>query len=153
MSAQNSRLAHFLPYLLAVTADAVSDRIAEEYRTRFGIRIPEWRVLVVLGDAGAQTQRDLVRATQLDKVAVNRACKALEERGLAGRRANTRDGRSHHVELTESGRAVHARIMPLALEMERSILGVLTEQERQVLQRLLARVRDGAGQLDHDLAA
>jgi hypothetical protein len=43
--------------------------------------------------------------------------------------------------------------MPLALEMERSILGVLTEQERQVLQRLLARVRDGAGQLDHDLAA
>ncbi|HXE39555.1 MAG TPA: hypothetical protein VN639_13870, partial [Azonexus sp.] len=60
---------------------------------------------------------------------------------------------SHHVELTESGRAVHARIMPLALEMERSILGVLTEQERQVLQRLLARVRDGAGQLDHDLAA
>jgi len=153
MSAQNSRLAQFLPYLLAVTADAVSDRIAEEYRTRFGIRIPEWRVLVVLGDAGAQTQRDLVRATQLDKVAVNRACKALEERGLAGRRANTRDGRSHHVELTERGRAVHARIMPLALEMERSIIGVLTEQERQVLQRLLARVRDGAGQLDHDLAA
>lgn len=153
MNAPNSRLGHFLPYLLAVTASAVSDRIAEEYRVRFGIRIPEWRVLVVLGDAGAQTQRDLVRATQQDKVAVNRACKALETRGLAQRRANTRDGRSHHVELTEAGRAVHERIMPLALEMERSILGGLSDQERRVLERLLERVRHGASGTERDLAA
>jgi len=153
MNAQSTRLGNFLPYQLAVTASAVSDRIAEEYRVRFGIRIPEWRVLVVLGDSGAQTQRDLVRATHLDKVAVNRACKALETRGLAQRRANTRDGRSHHVELTEASRAVHARIMPLALEMERSILGALSEQERQVLGRLLERVRRGATGAEHDLAA
>ena len=153
IAAHNSRLGNFLPYLLAVTASAVSDRIAEEYRTRFGIRIPEWRVLVVLGDAGAQTQRDLVRATQLDKVAVNRACKALETRGLAQRRANTRDGRSHHVELTAEGRAVHERIMPLALEMEREILGALSDQERQVLERLLERVRHGAGAADQPIAA
>ena len=153
MVAHNSRLGNFLPYLLAVTASAVSDRIAEEYRARFGIRIPEWRVLVVLGDAGAQTQRDLVRATQLDKVAVNRACKALETRGLVQRRANIRDGRSHHVELSAEGRAVHERIMPLALEMERSILGALSEPERQVLERLLDPVRRGAGEAEQSIAA
>jgi len=153
MTAYNSRLGNFLPYLLAVTASAVSDRIAEEYRARFGIRIPEWRVLVVLGDAGPQTQRDLVRATQQDKVAVNRACKALETRGLVLRRANTRDGRSHHVELSEAGRAIHERIMPLALEMERSILGNLSEGERKLLERLLERVRHGASEAERDLAA
>jgi DNA-binding MarR family transcriptional regulator len=153
MSAKKSRLADYLPYLLAVTASAVSDRIAEAYRERFGFRIPEWRVLVVLGDAGPQTQRDLVRATLMDKVAVNRACKALEERGLASRRANTRDGRSHHLELTPEGRTVHERIMPLALEMEHGILGELTAEERQLLQRLLARVRAGAADLAPDVAA
>ncbi|MFC3173147.1 MarR family winged helix-turn-helix transcriptional regulator [Novosphingobium bradum] len=144
MTAPNSPLSDFLPYLLSVTASAVSDRIAEEYRARFGIRIPEWRVLVVLGDAGPRTQRDLVRATLMDKVAVNRAAKALEARGLAVRRANTRDGRSHHLELTPDGRSVHARIMPLALEMERGILGALDEEERRTLVRLLGRVRQGA---------
>ncbi|HNN57079.1 MAG TPA: MarR family transcriptional regulator, partial [Novosphingobium sp.] len=59
MSADQTRLADFLPYLLSVTSNAVSDRIADEYRARFGLKIPEWRVMAVLGDAGAQTQRDL----------------------------------------------------------------------------------------------
>lgn len=153
MATHKTRLAEFLPYLLAVTANAVSDRIAEEYRARFGIRIPEWRVLVVLGDAGAQTQRDLARATLMDKVAVNRACKALESRGLAERRANQRDGRSHHLELTAEGRAVHARIMPLALEMEQGILGALSAAERDTLQHLLARIRQGATELEQTRAA
>ena len=104
MSADQTRLADFLPYLLSVTSNAVSDRIADEYRARFGLKIPEWRVMAVLGDAGAQTQRDLVGATRMDKVAVNRACKVLEERGLIARSPNARDGRSHHLELTAPGR-------------------------------------------------
>ena len=32
MSADQTRLADFLPYLLSVTSNAVSDRIADEYR-------------------------------------------------------------------------------------------------------------------------
>jgi DNA-binding MarR family transcriptional regulator len=64
--------------------------------------------MAVLGDSGALTQRDLTRLTLMDKVAVNRACKVLEERGLAWRRPNTQDGRSHLLELTGRGRA-HAR--------------------------------------------
>ena len=55
MTAQNSRLSEFLPYLLAVTATTVSDRIAETYRARFGIRIPEWRGLGGGGGGGAPT--------------------------------------------------------------------------------------------------
>ena len=51
--------------------------------TRFGLSVPEWRVMAVLGDSGPLTQRDLTRLTLMDKVAVNRACKVLEERGLA----------------------------------------------------------------------
>ena len=153
MPVDNSPLGNFLPYLLSITATVVSDRIAEKYRARFGIRIPEWRVLVVLGEAGAHTQRELARATLMDKVAVNRACKALEQRGLAERRANNRDGRSHHLELTEEGRTVHARIMPLALELERSILSALDEDERRLLVSLLARTRKGARQPLETIAA
>ena len=112
---QTARLTDFLPYRLSTTSNAVSGRIAQEYRTRFGLSIPEWRVMAVLGDAGAMTQRDLTRMTLMDKVAVNRACKVLEERGLAARQPNTSDGRSHLLELTAEGRTMHGEIMPLAL--------------------------------------
>ena len=143
-----ARLGDFLPYLLSVTSNAVSSRVAEVYRREFGLRIPEWRVMAVLGDAGTQTQRDLAAATIMDKVAVNRACKALEDRGLAARTANARDGRSHHLELTEEGRAMHGRIMPLALDMERQLFEGFSAEETETFGTMLARLREAVGDLD-----
>ncbi|MBW8784317.1 MAG: winged helix-turn-helix transcriptional regulator [Novosphingobium sp.] len=140
MPAKISRLADFLPYRLAVTSNAVSGRIAEEYQERFGLKIPEWRVMAVLGDAGALTQRALVGATLMDKVAVNRACKVLEDRGLVSRSPNERDGRSHHLELTAAGHAMHGEIMPLAREMEARIFATLTPAERESFQEMLGRI-------------
>ena len=142
MALTSPRLADFLPYLLSVTSNAVSNSIAEEYRARFDLKIPEWRVMAVLGDAGEQTQRELVGTTRMDKVAVNRACKLLEERGLAARSPNASDGRSHHLELTGEGRAMHCEIMPLALEMERRLFEGLTLSERGQFKSLLARISD-----------
>ncbi len=144
----NARIADFLPYLLSVTSNAVSDRIAQQYRARFGLNIPEWRVMAVLGDAGALTQRDLAGATRMDKVAVNRACKELEERGQIARSPNHRDGRSHHLELTAAGQAIHGEIMPLALAMEARLLGSWSEAERTQFKALLARLRDEIGELE-----
>jgi DNA-binding MarR family transcriptional regulator len=138
----SSRLADFLPYQLSVTSNAVSGRIAGEYRTRFGLKVPEWRVMAVLGDSGPMTQRQLTAFTLMDKVAVNRACKELEERGLASREPNTRDGRSHLLELTESGRRMHGEIMPLALEMERRLFSNFTTEEIDAFRSLLLRIKE-----------
>lgn len=139
-----SRLSDFLPYLLSVTSNVVSDRIADEYRARFGLKIPEWRVMAVLGDAGPRTQRELVGATRMDKVAVNRACKVLEDRGLIERSPNASDGRSHHLELTAAGRGIHGKIMPIALDMERRLFAPLSSGEWQVFKDLLARIHNQA---------
>ncbi|MCB5426234.1 winged helix-turn-helix transcriptional regulator [Altererythrobacter sp. CC-YST694] len=142
----SSPLSDFLPYMLSVTSNAVSGRIALEYRSRFGLKVPEWRVMAVLGNAGAVTQRDLAALTLMDKVAVNRACKELEERGLAWRQPNNRDGRSHLLELTAEGRRMYGEIMPLALEMERRLLASFTPEEiagfKALLVRLKKEVRD-----------
>lgn len=146
---KQARLADFLPYLLSVTSNAVSDRIADEYRARFGLKIPDWRVMAMLGDAGAMTQRALVGATRMDKVAVNRACKVLEERGLVARSPNARDGRSHHLELTAAGRAMHGAIMPIALDMEQRLFATLDAAERKTFKALLARVFEAAGQMEN----
>jgi DNA-binding MarR family transcriptional regulator len=147
------RLADFLPYQLSIASNAVSTRIAEQYRRRFDLKTTEWRVMAVLGDAGAATQRELSQATLMDKVPVNRACRKLEDRDLVVRRPNERDGRSHLLELTAEGRAVHARIMPLARAIEAELFGELSPEEQGQLRGLLVRVREAAGEFDAESLA
>jgi DNA-binding MarR family transcriptional regulator len=147
---QTNRLADFLPYRMSVTSNAVSQRIAQEYRNRWGLSVPEWRVMAVLGDSGAHTQRELTTMTIMDKVAVNRACKVLENRGLAVRRPNAQDGRSHLLELTAEGKTMHGQIMPLAMEMERRLFATFTDEEIETFSSLLGRVREEVKDLDAD---
>ena len=144
----SQRLADFLPYQLSIASNAVSSRIAEQYRRRFALKTTEWRIMAVLGDSGPLTQRDLSQITLMDKVPVNRACKTLEDRGLAARQPNAADGRSHLLELTAEGRAVHSRIMPLALDIERELFSALDENEREQLKSMLLRLREAAGEFD-----
>lgn len=136
-------LSGFLPYQLSITSNAVSDLIAERYRKRFALRVTEWRVMAVLGDAvgGRLTQRDLTEATLMDKVAVNRACKVLEERGLIARAANEQDGRSHLLELTAEGQSIHHEVMPLAKATERELFDGFTAEEESGLRAMLLRLR------------
>jgi DNA-binding MarR family transcriptional regulator len=147
-----ARLADFVPYLLSITSNSVSGRIAGIYRTRFGLKIPEWRVMAVLGDAGPLTQRELTAATVMDKVAVNRACKVLEQRGLIARAPNAHDGRSHHLALTAEGRAMHGRIMPLALAMERRLFESFSDADRDAFAHLLTRLREASAHLGAEAA-
>lgn len=140
-----TRLSDFIPYRMAITSNAVSGLISGEYHTEFGLKIPEWRIMAVLGDAGRFIQRDLVHATLMDKVAVNRACKALGERALIARSPNAADGRSHHLELTVAGRAMYDKIWPHAFATYEKIFAALSPSEttklRALLDKLLAAVR------------
>lgn len=142
------QLDRFLPYQLSIASNAVSNRIAEIYRDRFDLKVPEWRIMAVLGDTGPATQRELAERTLMDKVAVNRACRTLAERGFVEREPNATDGRSHHLELTAQGRTIYDRIMPLTLQMEQQLFASFSAAERDTFVRLLTRVREQAGALD-----
>ncbi len=134
-------LAEFLPYQLSITSNAVSDLIARAYRGRFGLKIPEWRLMAVLGEQASATQRELVAATAMDKVTVNRASKALEDRGLIGRAPNVADGRSHHLALTDTGRELYDQIVPLALSVEAELEKILGAEEAKSLETMLMKLR------------
>jgi DNA-binding MarR family transcriptional regulator len=139
-------LATFLPYQLSVASNAVSNRIAQVYHREFGLKVTEWRVMAMLADAGALTQRELAERTVMDKVAVNRACKMLEDRHLARRRPNANDGRSHMLELTEAGRAMHGKIVPRARAIEASLLEALGSEREDAFRDILGRIREQAMQ-------
>ena len=42
-------LDRFLPYRLSILSNLISSAIASSYSARFGLSIPEWRVMAVLG--------------------------------------------------------------------------------------------------------
>lgn len=144
---QQLKLAEFLPYQLSITSNAVSDLISRAYRGRFALKIPEWRVMAVLGEVRSATQRELVAATAMDKVTVNRASKALEDRGLIGRAPNAADGRSHHLALTETGRELYDQIVPLALSVEAELEKILGSGEAKALEVMLAQLRARVAEL------
>ena len=140
MAAKKLNLDNFLPYRLSIASNALSERIASEYQNRFGLKIPEWRLMAVLGEGKPKTQRELVEATRMDKVTVNRAAKALAERQLIARQAHAVDGRSHHLELTETGWSLYDAIVPAALASETQLESNITAAERAALMDILAKL-------------
>jgi DNA-binding MarR family transcriptional regulator len=140
-------LSHFVPYLLSTTSNAVSDLIAREYQTRFGLRIPEWRIMAVLGQGAPQTQRDLVRATLMDKVTVSRAAATLVDRTLVQRLPSSSDGRSHSLHLSDAGMSLYQEIVPAAMAMESALLDVLSDGEKASLAEILGKLRQSADRL------
>lgn len=137
------RLAEFLPYRLSVASNAVSARVARVYRARFGLGIPEWRVLAVTAERGETTQAGLVEATAMDKMTVSRATAALVERGLL-KRATADDRRTRRIALTGEGEALHREVAPLALAIEAEMLEQFSSDERDQLMGLLQRLEDCA---------
>jgi DNA-binding MarR family transcriptional regulator len=142
---QKLMLAEFLPYQLSITSNAVSDLIARAYRGRFALKVAEWRLMAVLGERAFATQRELCEATAMDKVTVNRASKALEDRGLIGRAPNAADGRSHHLTLTVTGRELYDQIVPMALSVEAALL---TSEEALALAAMLAKLHARVAELE-----
>ena len=141
------RLDHFLPYRLSIAANAVSRVIASAYEERFGLSVPEWRLIAVLHEYGSCTQQDLVRLTLMDKVTVSRAAIALSGRRLIDRARDAKDGRARRVKLSRSGQALHARIAPAALDYEAELLARFAPAEIDALRAMLEKWEEAAKKL------
>ncbi len=133
-------LDEFLPYRLSIASNAVSDAVAGAYRTLFGLRVAEWRLVAVLAEGGNMSQQALCGRTRMDKVTVSRAAIALADRGLIARMSNPQDQRSHLLTLTAEGWALYEQISPKALEFERRIFAAFSEAERMQLKAMLDRI-------------
>src|SRR4051812_36806262 len=108
------RLEEFLPHRLNVLSSLVSQALTRVYG-RYGIGIPEWRVLVTLGENGVLTGKVVGAQTHMHKTKVSRAVAQLEERKFLTRRANRADLRESFLSLTPARRGVYAELAPSPL--------------------------------------
>lgn len=104
----------FLPYRLNVLAGRVSREFATRYRERFGISVPEWRVVAHLSQSGAVSVREIHERVDMDKSKVSRAAARLESAGYVEKRVNPADRRLVELRLTAKGRAMMAELADVA---------------------------------------
>lgn len=132
----------FLPYQLAVVASRVSREYAALYREKFGISIPEWRVVAHLSQAGSVSVREINARVDMDKSKVSRAAARLEAAGYITKRDNPTDRRLVELSLTEKGCAMVAELEPIARAYEARVMRELGD-EAIVFRRSLARLMAG----------
>jgi DNA-binding MarR family transcriptional regulator len=122
-------LAGFVPYRLNRLAAGVSKHLSEIYRERFGLDIPEWRVMATVGSRHGCTARFIAESTRMHKTRVSRAIAHLEGRELIERASSAADRREREVRLTKSGRRMYLELVPLVLERERELLTCLSKEQ------------------------
>src|SRR6202008_246287 len=112
-AASDLKLEDFLPHRLNVLSSLVSQALTRVYG-RHGIGIPEWRVLVTLGENGVMTGKAVGAQTHMHKTKVSRAVAQLEQRKFLSRRANRADLRESFLSLTPAGPEVYEDLPPPA---------------------------------------
>ena len=137
-------LQQFLPYRLAVLADAVSGSMAAVYRQRFELSRDEWRLLAALSATSTVQAAEAAQVTTLDKMQASRALRSLEARRLVSRETDPQDRRHVIVRLLPAGRALLKQLAPMVLAREAYLLEALDEQERAVLDRALTKLLERA---------
>jgi DNA-binding MarR family transcriptional regulator len=137
----------FLPYRLSVLANTVSRALARLYQQRFGLSIPEWRVIAILGSASGLTSLQLAERSAMDKVAVSRAVARLTRRELIAAAGDEADRRRRKLSLTPKGMTIYGEVAPLALDYEQGLLARMGERDRESLDRMLRDMQARAQEL------
>jgi DNA-binding MarR family transcriptional regulator len=136
------RLEEFLPYRLNVVASLTSQALSRVYSERYGIGVPEWRVLVTLGQYGVMTGKQIGAHSHMHKTKVSRAVAHLESRKLVARKANRVDKREAFLSLTPAGRAIYEDLAPCALEFAKRLAEVIEPGDRAAFDRALDRLTE-----------
>jgi DNA-binding MarR family transcriptional regulator len=146
------KLEEFLPYRLNVVASLVSQALSRIYAARYGIGVPEWRVLVTLGQYGVMTGKAIGAHSHMHKTKVSRAVALLEKRKLVTRRANRADLRESFLTLTASGRAMYEDLAPIALDFTKRLSEVIDSADRAAFDRAIDRLTDRSAKLAAEIA-
>ena len=136
------KLEEFLPYRLNVLASLVSQALSRIYADRHAIGVPEWRVLVTLGQYGVMTGKAVGAHSHMHKTKVSRAVALLEARELVVRRVNRDDMREALLSLTPAGLAIYRDLAPIAIDFTHRLCEAAAPADLAVFERVVERLTE-----------
>jgi DNA-binding MarR family transcriptional regulator len=136
----------FVPFRLNRLAAEVSTALSAEYQERYGLDIPEWRVLATLGfREDACSAQYIAHCTRTHKSTISRAVTALLQRQLIERVENADDRREFALRMTRKGQALYEELIPRLKLKEQEILSCLSAQEREQFAAALGKIERHLG--------
>ena len=134
-------LLQFVPFRLNRLAAEVSSALSAEYQMRYGLDIPEWRVLATLGfRREACSAQYISHCTRTHKSTISRAVTTLMRRRLVERVENADDRREYRLRMTRKGTTLYEELIPRLLRKEQEILSCLSAEERRDFAHLLGKI-------------
>lgn len=134
----------YVPFLLAVLANAWQHRTSAHYRRELGLGVTDWRVISTLCIEPGATGGRICEVIRHDKSSVSRALNALAEAGYLTYESAGRDPRRRCWHLSDAGRRTHERLLRIALENEAALVDGIPPEALQaclaVLRRMLANI-------------
>src|SRR5258705_5045272 len=137
-------LFRFVPFRLNRLAAEVSNALSIEYQTRYGLDIPEWRVLATLGfRKDACSAQYIAQCTRTHKSTISRAVTSLMQRNLVERVENAEDRREFRLQMTAKGKTLYEELIPRLLRREQGKFFFLSKQEGKEFFALVAQNEKG----------
>ena len=137
---ENLPLSGYLTYQLNVLSNLLNKQSERFLKKQHGISIPDWRVLLLLVQAGPMSIRDLSSLSKTDKALISRVVSRLITSGFVIRKTNTYDARLVQVSITEEGMAVFNSVLPHAATRQQVLQNILEPDELAVLDRALDKL-------------
>lgn len=134
----------FLPYRVSVLAGRLSREFSQRYRQRFGITIPEWRVVAHLSQSGAVSVREIHERADMDKSKVSRAAVRLEAAGYIEKKTSSVDRRLVELSLTAEGKAMMDELSKVAIAYQRELEERLGGESEEFLAAFARLEKDGS---------
>lgn len=146
---ENLTLDDYVTYRVSVLAQMFGREASRKYHANWGLTLPQYRVLTVLGKLGSMALRELTDQTQMDKGQISRVVTQLEAENYLIRQPDEHDGRRQILVLTKSGERLYRRTIGAAEARQREILSVLSPEElvtlRTALDKLSRHMRERLG--------
>ena len=140
------------PFRILALASRFTSQFASVYTGRFGLGLPQWRTLALLGVHGSMPAARIAEVAVVDRGLVSRAVAELETAGLVARVDHPTDGRTRLVALTARGADLHDRVAQLHLRRQERLFADFTAKERALLLDFLARLDTALDELILDPA-
>lgn len=121
------------------------------YRSKFGVGVQDWRLLLVLGRSEGLTVGDAATAADIDTAAASRALKILKDRKLVTLEMTSSRGRATIARLTPAGREMCDKLGAAGADRAAQIISGISPDDVAKLHEILGKILANVEQMTADL--
>lgn len=140
VSSQHTDLSTFLTFRLSRLQANLNAQAADLLRRHGGVPLAHWRVLMILFENMATTQKEIVDVAEFDKGQVSRIVERLIEGGYLVSESYDADKRVRKLFLTEAARQMINRLIPVMRRRQQHLSSPFSQEDFATLFDFLDRL-------------